>query len=78
MLYNSSSFHPPTEDVTGTLAHTYNLEHRGMSGPVQVTISSYFHTLDTLFKETTVNMGLNTVQDPYGGDVRLWITMVYV
>ncbi|PPQ79176.1 hypothetical protein CVT25_002799 [Psilocybe cyanescens] len=70
----SETFHPPTEEATGTLAHTYNLEHRGMSGPVQVTISSYFHTLDTLFKETTVNMGLNTVQDPYGGDINgTWI-----
>lgn len=70
MLNRFNSFHPPkTEDIKSN-DHRI-LEHRGASGPVQVTLSANFKTLDNLFLQTCVNMGLNAVQDPYGGNVGL-------
>lgn len=64
------SFHVPTKERTDLYPHTYDLDFRGTSGPIQVTFPPHYHAVDTLVNETLVNKGLKANKDPHGGDVR--------
>ena len=50
--------------------HNFTNESCGKSGPIQVIIPPHVHTVDKLFQETMINMGLKSNKDPYGGNVR--------
>lgn len=65
------SVHLPAKEQTDLYPHTFTGEHGGKSGPIQVTIPPHVHTIDKLFQETMIQMGLKRIDDPYGGDVRL-------
>ncbi|KAJ7841204.1 GMC oxidoreductase [Mycena olivaceomarginata] len=54
---------------TDLYPHTHNLDFRGESGPIQVTVPHSVHTIDQIFQETLVKKGLKAIKDPYGGDI---------
>lgn len=66
MLDHVASVHPVKESK-----HKVDLEYRGTSGPVQVALSTSFQSIGELFLKTSVNLGLNDVQDPFAGCVGL-------
>ncbi|KDR78179.1 hypothetical protein GALMADRAFT_245214 [Galerina marginata CBS 339.88] len=71
---NSENFHLPAKEQTDLYPHTFDLNVRGTSGPIQVTIPPHVHTIDKLYQETVVKKGVKAIKDPYGGDINgTWI-----
>lgn len=50
--------------------HTFNKEHRGTGGPVQIAVPQTSFRTDKMFLDTLEKKGVKWVEDPYGGDVR--------
>ncbi|KAG6852730.1 hypothetical protein C0991_009486 [Blastosporella zonata] len=70
----SERFFPPLHEVTELFPHTYDLDARGTSGPIHYTITPHAHTIDTVVRETSRNLGLKVIDDPYKGDINgTWV-----
>lgn len=70
----SETFHPPAREQLDLYPHTYEASFHGTSGPIHTCTPFHFHTIDELFQQTMVNMGLKSIRDPYGGDITgTWI-----
>ncbi|KAJ7635380.1 GMC oxidoreductase [Roridomyces roridus] len=70
----SETFHPPTELQPDALPQTWDASLRGTDGPIHTTIPFHYHVVDDLFQGTMKNMGVQRVEDPYGGNITgMWL-----
>ncbi|KAF9526840.1 glucose-methanol-choline oxidoreductase, partial [Crepidotus variabilis] len=65
----SETFHLPAQEQLENYPLTYELSHRGLSGPIQTSLPPHFYRMDKLMQETLVNLGVAPNQDPYNGDI---------
>ncbi|KAG6828182.1 hypothetical protein H0H92_008841 [Tricholoma furcatifolium] len=70
----SEIFDTPIHEVMESFPHTYDTSVRGTSGPIHHTITPHPHTIDTVVQETCKKLGLEVLEDPYGGNINgTWV-----
>ncbi|KAF9526843.1 GMC oxidoreductase [Crepidotus variabilis] len=65
----SETFYAPTQEQLDHYPLTYDLNNRGISGPIQTTLAPHTHTIDKIMQETLANKGVRPNEDPYDGDI---------
>lgn len=68
-------FHPANKKQVDKYPHEYVANSHGTSGPIQTTVMHHSATIDNLYQETVVGMGMRKIKDPYAGDITgTWIS----